>query len=154
MKRQRIYLDTSVFGGYYDEEFSIHTISLFKQIGERRFQVLLSSITLMELEKEPIDVQSLVDILPPQNVELFEVSDAALRLANKYIQEKVIGDKNLNDCLHISLATIKKADFLISWNFKHVVNVNRIRGYNVVNLREGYDTLDIRSPREFEDYEA
>lgn len=154
MKRQRIYLDTSVFGGYYDEEFSIHTISLFKQIGERRFQVLLSSITLMELEKEPIDVQSLVDILPPQNVELFEVSDAALRLANKYIQEKVIGDKNLNDCLHISLATIKNADFLISWNFKHVVNVNRIRAYNVVNLREGYDTLDIRSPREFEDYEA
>lgn len=108
----------------------------------------------MELERAPIDVQSLVDILPPQNVELFEVSDAALRLANKYIQEKVIGDKNLNDCLHISLATIKNADFLISWNFKHVVNVNRIRGYNVVNLREGYDTLDIRSPREFEDYEA
>lgn len=154
MKRQRIYLDTSVFGGYYDEEFSIHTILLFNQIGEGRFQVLLSSITLMELEKEPIDVQSLVDILPPQNVELFEVSDAALRLANKFIQEKVIGDKNLNDCLHISLATIKNADFLISWNFKHVVNVNRIRGYNVVNLREGYDTLDIRSPREFEDYEA
>jgi len=57
------------------------------------------------------------------------------------------------DSLHIALATINRADFLISWNFKHIVNVQRIRGYNSINIKNGYIQLEIRSPREFEKYE-
>ena len=53
------------------------------------------------------------------------------------------------DCIHIALATIFHADYLVSWNFKHIVNVNRIRGYNSVNIKRGYKELEIRSPREF-----
>jgi hypothetical protein len=52
------------------------------------------------------------------------------------------------DCRHIATATINKVDFLVSWNFKHIVNVFRIRGYNSINLRCGYSLLDIRSPKE------
>ena len=56
-------------------------------------------------------------------------------------------------CLHIALATINNADYLISWNFKHIVNVQRIRGYNSVNIKKGYKQLKIRSPRDFITYE-
>lgn len=70
-----------------------------------------------------------------------------------YIEEKVVGKTSLADCLHIAIATINRADFLLSWNFKHVVNVQRIRGYNWINIKNGYKELEIRSPREFVKYE-
>ena len=69
------------------------------------------------------------------------------------INEKVVGKTSREDCLHIALATIHKADILVSWNFKHIVNVHRIRGYNSVNLKMGYSTIDIRSPKEITSYE-
>ena len=77
-----------------------------------------------------------------------EITDEAVELASDYISEKVVGQTSFADCLHIALATINHADYLISWNFKHIVNVHRIRGYNAVNLKLGYSQIDIRSPKE------
>ncbi|REG79596.1 PIN domain-containing protein [Algoriphagus antarcticus] len=72
----------------------------------------------------------------------------SVALAKRYIEEGVIGITSYADCLHIALATIHNANILVSWNFKHIVNVVRIIGYNSVNLAEGYKQIDIRSPRE------
>ncbi|EFK57132.1 hypothetical protein ACFU8T_07295 [Sphingobacterium spiritivorum] len=74
-------------------------------------------------------------------------------MATAYLREKVVGKTSYADCLHIALATICKADYLISWNFKYIVNVDRIRGYNAVNIKNGYKQLEIRSPRDFIKYE-
>jgi len=71
-----------------------------------------------------------------------------MTLANHYIAEKVVGETSLADCQHITIATIEKIDVLISWNFKHIVNLNRIWGYNAINLKMGYGILEIRSPIE------
>ena len=79
---------------------------------------------------------------------MIEVTPEALELAQSYIRENVVGQTSLDDCIHIAMATLNKVDHLVSWNFKHIVNVYRIRGYNSVNLRLGYATLDIRSPKE------
>ena len=85
--------------------------------------------------------------------EFIDITDEAVDLANEYIKEKVVGQTSYADCLHIALATINRADFLVSWNFKHIVNIERIRGYNSINIKNGYQLLEIRSPREFEKYE-
>jgi hypothetical protein len=82
-----------------------------------------------------------------------DTSDDAVDLAIEYIDEKVVGQTSYADCLHIAIATVNRADFLISWNFKHIVNVQRIRGYNAINIKNGYKQLEIRSPRDFEKYE-
>jgi hypothetical protein len=82
-----------------------------------------------------------------------ETNDEAVELAIQYIAEKVVGQTSFADCLHIALATINRADYLISWNFKHIVNVQRIRGYNAINIKNGYKELEIRSPRDFMTYE-
>lgn len=81
------------------------------------------------------------------------ITDEAINLANMYIKEKVVGQTSFADCLHIALATINYADLLISWNFKHIVNIFRIRSYNSVNIKNGYRQLEIRSPRELINYE-
>ena len=76
------------------------------------------------------------------------VTPEALKLAQTYVEEKVVGETSLDDCIHIATATLNKVDMLVSWNFRHIVNVYRIRGYNSINLRLGYGTLEIHSPKE------
>ncbi len=86
--------------------------------------------------------------LPKEHLQFVEVTEEAYELAQKYLDEKVVGQTSADDCRHIATATINKVDILVSWNFKHIVNVFRIRGYNSINLRCGYSQLDIRSPKE------
>ncbi len=151
--RQRIYIDTSVFGGYFDEEFAEHTIPLFDRLRNDEFTLLFSTVTQDELEAAPNKVKALVKSIKSELTEFLDITDEAVDLATEYITEKVVGQTSYADCLHIALATINRADFLISWNFKHIVNVERIRGYNSINIKNGYKLLEIRSPREFEKYE-
>jgi hypothetical protein len=82
-----------------------------------------------------------------------ELTEEAVKLADAYIQQKVVGKTSLEDCRHIAMATIYKVDVLVSWNFKHIVNLDRIKGYNSVNLRLGYSMIEIRSPKELINYE-
>ncbi len=152
--KQRIYIDTSVFGGYFDEEFAKHTISLFDRLKSNEFTLLFSTVTQDELENAPEKIKDFVKGIKTNSTEFIDTTDEAVELATEYVAEKVVGQTSFADCLHIALATINRADFLVSWNFKHIVNVQRIRGYNSINIKNGYKQLEIRSPREFEKYEA
>jgi predicted nucleic acid-binding protein len=151
--KQRIYIDTSVLCGYFDEEFKEHTIPLFDRIKAGEFIILYSTVTQAELENAPEIVKEFVKSLRAELTEFIETTDEAVDLATGYITEKVVGSTSYADCLHIALATINRADFLVSWNFRHIVNIERIRGYNSINIKNGYKQLEIRSPREFEKHE-
>jgi predicted nucleic acid-binding protein len=151
--KQKLYIDTSVFGGFYDDEFSEYTVPLFERLNEGEFTLLFSTVTQEELEQAPERVRNLIKQLKVGHTEFLDVTDEAVNLATDYIKEKVVGLTSYADCLHIALATINHADYLISWNFKHIVNVQRIRGYNSINLKNGYRLLEIRSPRDFFNYE-
>ena len=152
MKKQRIYLDTSVFGGYFDDEFKEWTKPLFERIANGEFTILISTMLDEELEFAPERIKNLLAELNDNFTEFLKDKDEAISLATEYIDENVVGKTSYADCLHIALATIYQADILVSWNFKHIVNVERIRGYNSINLKNGYKQLDIRSPRELMKY--
>ncbi len=151
--KQRLYIDTSVFGGFYDDEFSEFTKPLFERIRKGEFTLLFSSVTQDELSSAPDNVKDLVTGIKVENTEFIETTDESVDLATLYITEKVVGQTCFADCLHIALATINQADYLISWNFKHIVNVQKIQGYNAINIKHGYKQLEIRSPRDFMTYE-
>ncbi len=110
-------------------------------------------MTQEELEEAPQNVKDLVTNIKVKETEFIEETEEAVELAFYYISEKVVGKTSFADCLHIALATINRADLLISWNFKHIVNIERIRGYNSINIKYGYKELEIRSPRELINYE-
>ena len=144
----KLYLDTSVFGGYHDIEFEEDTRILFEKINLCQFQVIYSDVTEMELSRAPKKVRDLLENLPGRLKTKIELSESAVSLADTYLSENVVGKTSRTDCFHIAMATMYDADILVSWNFKHIVNVIRIRGYNAVNLKFGYQQIDIRSPRE------
>ena len=150
---KRIYIDTSVFGGYFDEEFKEETKPFFEKILEKQIKILVSEILELELFRAPEYIRYFFESLPEALVERVELTDEVRDLAEKYILEKVVGRTSRADCQHIALATINKADVLVSWNFKHIVNLERIRGYNSVNFREGYQMTEIRTPKEIFNYE-
>ena len=151
--KQRLYIDTSVFGGHYDVEFAEFTVPLFERLNEGEFTLLFSTVTQEELITAPQKVKELVTKIKVEHTEFLVTNEEAVDLAIEYITEKVVGQTSYADCLHIALATINRADYLISWNFKHIVNVQRIRGYNAINIKNGYKQLEIRSPRDFVSYE-
>lgn len=150
---QRFYFDTSVFGGVFDIEFDEASIQLFEKVKLGQVICVYSDLTEGELFDAPQQVKDFFRDLPEKKLELVKITSEAIMLAQSYISENVVGKTSFDDCIHIALATIHKADILVSWNFKHIVNVYRIRGYNSVNLRLGYQTLEIRSPKDVIDYE-
>ena len=145
---QHFYFDTSVFGGVFDEEFAELSAILFEKVRLGKIICVYSELSETELSKAPQNVKDFFNDIPNENKLLVEVTEDALALAQTYIAENVVGQTSFDDCIHIALATIHKVDILVSWNFKHIVNVYRIRGYNAVNLRLGYTTLEIRSPKD------
>ncbi|MEX0596581.1 MAG: PIN domain-containing protein [Candidatus Paceibacterota bacterium] len=149
----RYYLDTSVFGGYHDTEFEEITKKLFEQIIQDGIKIIYSELTKNELINAPQNVKEFLKSLPENLINYVEITDDSLVLADNYILEKVVGHTSREDCIHIALATINRADVLVSWNFKHIVNLARIRGYNSVNLKTGYPVIEIRSPKELIKYE-
>ena len=150
--KQRIYIDTSVVGGYFDEEFKEATLKLFDRLDKNEIIFVVSDLLDLELLKAPQQVQQLLYNYSPDKFQRVELTEEAIVLANTYINEKVVGKTSMEDCRHIALATIYKVDVLASWNFKHIVNLDRIKGYNSVNLRTGYSILEIRSPKDLVNY--
>jgi predicted nucleic acid-binding protein len=148
MKQLRIYIDTSVIGGCFDEEYERESLALLKMANEGKVMLLISDILADELELAPEEVQEKLTELPIECFETLIHSWETERLRDGYLKAGVVGVKHTNDAHHVAIATVAKADVIVSWNFRHIVHFDKIRGFNAVNLREGYGPIEIRSPRE------
>jgi hypothetical protein len=146
--KPRIYTDTSVLGGSEDEEFCDASRRLIDAFVAGELILVLSELTLRELEIAPEAVVRSLARVPEAHIELISVSAEAEELAAWYVREGAIGASMRADALHIALATVARVDVLVSWNFKHIVNLKRIHAYNAVNLKRGYPLLETRTPRE------
>jgi hypothetical protein len=112
------------------------------------FLLVLSNLTIQELADAPDPVRRHLADVPERHIEIIAVTAEARELSERYISEGVIGKNMQAYAQHIAMATVARVDVVVSWNFKHIVNLQRIQGYNSVNLRGGYPTIEIRSPRE------
>ena len=147
--QQKFYFDTSVFGGVFDPEFEEESLILFEKVVLGQIICVYSNLTENEISNAPMKVRDYFhSVIKKGNTEKILVTNDALILAKAYVKEKVVGKTSLDDCIHIATATINKVDILVSWNFKHIVNIYRIRGYNSINLKRGYPNLNIHSPKE------
>lgn len=144
----KVYVDTSVFGGCFDIEFEEWSNRLMEEFRLGLKIVVISDLTLRELEEASLNVRNLVEKIPEEYREFVILNDEARKLARHYIEEGVASEEHLVDAQHIAIATVSRVDVLVSWNFGHIVNLTWIRLYNSVNLKYGYPLLEIRSPRE------
>jgi hypothetical protein len=143
-----VYTDTSAIGGCFDKEFQEWSVALVEEFKIGKKLIMLSDLTLQELEMARDEVREKIVEIPKKYQQGVGVTDETIELAETYINEGALTIKSYNDALHIALATLNNADVLASWNFKHIVNLNRIRLYNSINLKLGYRMIEIRTPRE------
>lgn len=144
----RVYIDTSVVGGCFDDEYKEESNRLWNEFKMEQKRAVVSDLLQLELEEAPEQVRELLRELPPDSIEYVSLDQESLALAHAYLQDGAVAESSLSDARHIAIATIARADVLVSWNFKHIVNLNRIRRFNAVNLKMGYPAIEIRSPRE------
>lgn len=144
----RVYVDTSVFGGVADEEFSEPSRRFFERLHCGEFSLVVSTEVLRELSVAPKIVRNEYDKIPRQSVESVPVSPEVEFLADAYVAAGVLGKASRSDAIHVAAATVAEVDLIVSWNFRHIVNFDRIGKYSAVNVLNGYRPIDIRSPAE------
>ena len=144
----RVYTDTSVLGGCEDEEFAEYSVRLMEGFVSGERVLVLSNLTVQELASAPVNVRRRLAAVPEAQIETLQLDAEARELAEEYIAAGLLTAAMRADAQHIAIATVARVDVLVSWNFKHIVNLQRIHGYNSVNLREGYPMIEIRTPRE------
>ena len=142
-----LYLDTSVIGGYFDDEWKDATQELWQQMEAGRFRFLSSDVTTQEIEDAPGNVRDLFDATFSAET-LLEVTDEMEDLAAASLRQGVVPPKYADDATHVAVCTVARHQYLVSWNFRHLVNVQREAGFNAVNLLQGYPPIRIVNPLE------
>ncbi len=146
--KKRIYVDSSVIGGCYDIEFKKWSNTLIQEFKDGIKIAVISELTQEEINDAPISVKKILFDIPIDNKEIVNLSVEAEKSAKEYVNNNIVSKKFIADAQHIAIATIEKVDIVVSWNFKHIVNINRIHAFNSVNIKFGYPLLEIRTPRE------
>jgi predicted nucleic acid-binding protein len=144
----RIYADTSVFGGCLDDEFTEESNRFFELIRSGQVLALVSQVVVDELAEAPPKVREVLESLPPECVAFVDLTREIIELRNEYLAAGIVGRRSMDDATHVAAATVARADAIVSWNFRHIVRLDKMRAYNLVNLQAGYGLLSIVSPQE------
>jgi hypothetical protein len=143
----RVYADTSVYGGVFDEEFSEASRRFFEQVSAGRYQLVTCALLDDEPQEAPDCVRDWFDHFEAGS-DLVEVSDEAVRLQQGYLDAGIVGPKWEADALHVAVASVSRCRLIVSWNFRHVVKFRRMPLYTAVNAARGYGAIAIHSPQE------
>lgn len=146
----KVYLDTSVIS-YLDQQDApvemAQTREVWEKIKSGKYDVYISDVVLRELNECKEDKRNiLLNYLKEIKFQTVEITDKTMKLAEKFIDLGVLKKKSFDDCQHIAAAIVSDCDIIISWNFKHIVNVKTIRGVKVVTTMEGFKDLLIYQP--------
>jgi len=152
MKPVRVYADTSVFGGVYDDEFKQPSLMFFEQARSGQFILVTSAVVQDEMEAAPAVVRDLFDEML-SFCEVADITESTLELRDAYLQAGIVTPKYSDDALHVALATVAGCPLIVSWNFRHIVHFQKIPLYNAINMLKGYQQIAIFSPREVIWYE-
>jgi predicted nucleic acid-binding protein len=143
----RIYADTSVYGGVFDDRFAQASRAFFDRVRDGRFQLVVSVLVEDELAQAPSEVRDWFARFRV-GAETVAVTGEAVALRQAYVDAGIVTPKFVNDALHVALATVAECAIIVSWNFRHIVHYRKVPLYNAVNMLHRHPALDIRSPLE------
>ena len=150
MKKLKIYLDTSVISHLQHDDAPdkmADTLRLWEQIKAGKYDVFISDVAMAEILRCPEPKRTILgEYLNDIKFDLVETNSNVNEIAQKFVDNNILSDKNLNDCRHIAAAIAYECDIIVSWNFKHIVNYRTIKGAKIVALMAGYDEIEIYSP--------
>ena len=145
------YADTSVYGGVFDDLYREATTRFFRQVDEGRFRLAVSPHIEEELRPAPSPIRDFFARLLT-GAQWLDSTPEVVALADAYLAEGILGPSSRMDALHVATATVHRCSVLVSWNFRHIVQLNRADSFNVVNIVHGHSPLFISTPKEVSRY--
>jgi predicted nucleic acid-binding protein len=144
----RVYVDTCIFGGAFDDEFATATAEFLRQARNGRFILVTSALVIDEIAEAPEHVRALFGDMLAAGMVAVETPGEAFDLQQAYLDAGVVTARWADDALHVATATVADCAMIVSWNFRHTVHFQKIPLYNAVNVGHGYRALAIYSPLE------
>lgn len=141
----KVYADTSVFGGAFDEEFAEDSQRFFAELRTGRFELVVSALIEEEIKSAPREVQALFDEFSA-SATIAEISQEVLVLRDAYLNAGIVTPKSTDDATHVALATVSGCELIVSWNFKHIVYFEKVPKYNAVNALHEHRAISIYPP--------
>lgn len=144
MKKLKIYLDTSVINFLFADdvpEFKKITEDFFENyVKKGKYLVYISDVVIAEIEKTKKGSKKklLLEVIEKYSLRILALDETSNELSNVYLREKIIPPKKLEDAQHIAIATCNQMDILLSWNFKHLSNIQKQISVKIINEKEGY----------------
>jgi predicted nucleic acid-binding protein len=157
MKKLKLYIETSAWNFFFaddaPEKMAI-TKEFFSQVAQGAYDVFSSEVVLAEINRAPADIrEKLLALISQHNPVMVELTEEAERLAEIYIERKIIPEKKEEDALHIAIATVEELDAVITWNYKHLANIRKAELFFSVNLERGFHKkVEIITPWEVVGY--
>jgi len=152
VRKQKIYLETTLFNFYVDEDRGFahdSTVTLFKEIAAGKYEAFTSRFVVDELNDAPEPKRDkMLSLIGEHGIPILENTDEAVRIADRYIEGKIIPHKYRTDGLHTAIATVNDLDMIISMNFQHIVKRKTKIGTGNINALSGYRAVEIYSPME------
>lgn len=150
MKKLKLYLDTSVISHLSQNdapEKMQDTLALWEDIRQGKYEVYLSDTTLEEIKQCSQPKRDImIDLLTQIEYIRIESDDESQQVAQQIIELEILTQKSFDDCVHIATAIVNNCDLIVSWNFKHMVNVKTNRGIRAITSVQGYKNIDIIQP--------
>jgi len=137
-----------VFGGVADPEFAAPSRKFFDHVRAGRVVALVSPVVVDELREAPEGIRDVLFPLPAGGWARVEIAPEVIELRDVCVGDGIVSSRSVDDATHVAAATVARADALVSWNYKHIVRVDKMRAYNRVNFELGFGLLSIVTPQE------
>jgi len=151
-KLLRIYLETTMFNYYFDEDREAHpdTVRMFEEIAADKYEAYTSEHVVSELKRASNEDKrnKMLDLIMKYGISVLKPNAKASKLADIYIAEGVIPEDHHTDALHIAISSVNGIDVILSLNFKHIVSKRTEEMTGNINMQNGYRRVDIRPPTE------
>jgi len=143
----RVYLETTIFNHYFDENMGIAhecTHMLFEEIIKGKYKPFTLYAVIDEIKMAPSEKRDkMINLISEYNINIIEYNLKAVVLADLYISDGILSNKRRTDALHIAIATVKELDIIISMNFKHIVRRKTRITTGIINTQNGYKPIEI-----------
>ncbi|MDR1193866.1 MAG: hypothetical protein LBK98_06865 [Peptococcaceae bacterium] len=149
MRKQKIYLETTLFNYYFDEDRDAHadTVTLFEECLSGKFEPFTSDYVIKEIEDAPaIKREKMLGLIKQYDITILATTDETDNLAGRYVSEGALPRGSLADASHIAAATVNDLDMIISLNFRHIVKERTIKHTAAINMLLGYRAVEINTP--------
>jgi len=157
MRKQKIYLETTMFNYYFDKDRGMaheSTVRLFKEISDGKYEAFTSRYVINELSSTKGDKrEKMLGLIIRYDIPILEPTDEAVMIADRYVRDEIIPQKYRTDGLHIAIAAVYNLDMIISMNFQHIVKRKTKIGTAHINVLNGYRPVEIYTPMEVVDDE-